>query len=92
MASQQGRLAGYRWIHRVWPKKAKKAITYLMMVELSGLIPLLVIFGLSQPDLYRSALWQIGWQNKLNSDPNMILYAYANFKPLPKVPFVWSQT
>jgi hypothetical protein len=62
-----------------------------MAVELVGLVPLLVIFGISQPDMYRSDMWQIGFDNKLNSNPNMILYAYANYQPLPKVPLVWSQ-
>ena len=63
-----------------------------MGFELAALVPLLVIFGLAQPDLYRTTFWQIGFDNKLNSDPNMILYAYANFRPLPTVPLVWSST
>lgn len=63
-----------------------------MFFELIGLIPILVLFGIEQPDLYRSKFWQIGFDNKLNSNPNMILYAYANHRPLPKIPFVWSQT
>lgn len=63
-----------------------------MGVELAGLVPLLVIFGIAQPDLYRSKMWQIGYDNGLNSNPNMILYAYANHRPLPTVPLIWSKT
>ena len=81
----------YRIFRRIWPRVSRKATAWLMAVELVGLVPLLVIFGISQPDMYRSDMWQIGFDNKLNSNPNMILYAYANYQPLPKVPLVWSQ-
>lgn len=63
-----------------------------MAVELVGLVPALVIFGISQPDLYRTDMWKIGFENQLNSNPNMILYAYANHRPLPSVPLIWSRT
>ncbi|KAL2143546.1 hypothetical protein VTI28DRAFT_10332 [Corynascus sepedonium] len=63
-----------------------------MVPELAGIIPLLVLFGLQQPDAFRSLFWRIGFENKQNSNPNMILYAYANYEPLPTVPFVWSKT
>jgi hypothetical protein len=62
-----------------------------MLFELLGLVPILVLFGIAQPDMYRTKLWQIGYDNKFNSDPRMILYAYANHQPLPTVPLVWSQ-
>lgn len=61
-----------------------------MPVELMVLVPILVIFGIAQPDMYRSDMWRIGFENELNSNPDMILYAYANYRPLPSVPFVWS--
>jgi len=82
----------YRPFVRQWPKPARKGTAWLMPLELMGLIPILVIFGIAQPDLYRTDLWKIGYENKLNSNPNMILYAYANHKPLPQVPLVWSRT
>lgn len=82
----------YRLVHRKWPTISRKATIWLMPLELAGLIAVLVIFGIAQPDLYRTKMWQIGFDNGLNSNPNMILYAYANFKPLPKVPLIWSST
>lgn len=82
----------YHVVHRKWPKISRKATIWLMPLELIGLIAVLVVFGIAQPDLYRTKMWQIGFDNKLNSNPNMILYAYANFKPLPKVPLIWSST
>jgi hypothetical protein len=82
----------YRPVHRQWPPKARKGTGWLMLTELAGLVPLLIIFGLAQPDLYRSAMWQIGFDNKLNSNPNMVLYAYANHRPLPTIAFVWTKT
>lgn len=82
----------YRPFHRQWPKIPRKGTAWLMLVELIGIIPILVIFGIAQPDLYRTDLWKIGFYNKLNSNPNMILYAYANHRPLPDIPLVWSRT
>ncbi|KAK0384013.1 hypothetical protein NLU13_8102 [Sarocladium strictum] len=92
----KSRLSGctgsYVLVKRRWPAKARRAIAWLMAFELLGLIPALVIFGIAQPNLYRTDLWRIGFDNKLNSNPNMILYAYANHRPQPHIPFVWSQT
>ena len=81
--------AKYRILHREW--RNRRAMWILMALELLGLIPILVLFGIEQPDLYRTKFWQIGYDNGLNSNPDMILYAYANHRPLPKIPFVWSQ-
>lgn len=63
-----------------------------MVFELIGLIPALVIFGISQPNLYRTDMWQIGFDYKLNSNPNIVLYAYANHRPQPNLPLIWSKT
>lgn len=82
----------YRPLHRKWPKKTSKAIWCLIGLELIGLVPALVIFGIAQPDLYRTDLWRIGYLNGLNSNPNRVLYAYANYKPVPDVAFVWTKT
>lgn len=82
----------YRPVHRQWPKPARRANWWLMLLELAGLVVCLVIFGISQNDLYRTKLWKIGFENKLNSNPNIVLYAYANHEPMPQIALVWSQT
>ena len=80
----------YKIFYRNW--RARKAMWWIMVAELAGVVPMLVLFGIAQPDAYRTALWKIGFLNQLNSNPNMILYAYANHRPLPHIPFIWSQT
>lgn len=80
----------YTIFRRPW--RAKRPLYWGMVPELAGIIPLLVLFGVQQPDAFRTLFWRIGFENKLNSNPNMILYAYANHQPLPTIPFVWSQT
>ncbi|GJN70396.1 hypothetical protein VFPFJ_09129 [Purpureocillium lilacinum] len=85
-----GKNKTYRLIPRDWPPVHKRFVAWAMAPELAVLIALLVIFGISQPDMYRTDMWQIGFDNKLNSNPNMILYAYANHRPLPKIPLIWS--
>ncbi|KAL7811912.1 hypothetical protein V8C26DRAFT_408310 [Trichoderma gracile] len=82
----------YHVLHRKWPKIPRLAIRWLMLVEFIGLVPILTIFGLSQPDLYRTAMWKIGWDHRLNSNPDVILFAYANHVPQPKLPLIWSRT
>ena len=79
---------GYFLLHRKW--RVRKPMYWLMVAELAGLVPILVLFGIQQPDLYRTKFWQIGYNEGFNSNPNMILYAYANHRPLPKIPLVWS--
>ena len=79
---------GYFLLHRKW--RVRKPMYWLMVAELAGLVPMLVLFGIEQPDLYRTKFWRIGFMEGLNSNPNMILYAYANHRPLPKIPLVWS--
>jgi hypothetical protein len=64
----------------------------LFIIELAGTVPALALFGIASPDLYRTTLWRIGYNETFNSDPNQILYAYANHRPIPTTPFVWSQT
>ncbi|KAK1702911.1 hypothetical protein BDP67DRAFT_258836 [Colletotrichum lupini] len=80
----------YKILHRKW--LLRKWMWTLMPLELAGLVPLLVLFGIAQPDLYRTKLWEVGHAYGFNSNPKMILYAYANYEPYPKVPFVWTRT
>ncbi|KAG9235424.1 hypothetical protein BJ875DRAFT_504034 [Amylocarpus encephaloides] len=76
-------------IPRKW--KSPRAMMGLTLVELGGIIAALALFGIASPNLYRTKLWQIGADNGFNSNPKQILYAYANYRPIPKTPFVWSQ-
>jgi len=73
----------HRW---KWPK----VIIGLMVLELLDTVACLVLFGIADPDTYRTTMWQVGSDNGFNSSPNQILYAYANYRPIPKTPFVWS--
>lgn len=71
-----------------WPK----VLIALMVIELAGTVPALALFGIASPNLYRTKLWRIGSDNGFNSSPLQVLYAYANYRPIPKIPFVWSQS
>ncbi|TDZ33839.1 hypothetical protein C8035_v009227 [Colletotrichum spinosum] len=80
----------YKILHRKW--LLRPYMWAIFPLELIGLVPLLVLFGIAQPDLYRTKLWEVGHAYGFNSNPKMILYAYANYEPLPKIPFVWTRT
>ncbi|CAI0650632.1 unnamed protein product [Colletotrichum noveboracense] len=80
----------YKILHRKW--LLRPWMWAIFPLELAGLVPLLVLFGIAQPDLYRTKMWEIGHAYGFNSSPNMVLYAYANYESLPTVPFVWTRT
>ncbi|ROT39528.1 hypothetical protein SODALDRAFT_131894 [Sodiomyces alkalinus F11] len=80
----------YVILKRPWPTR-KRWMWLLMLAELLCLIPLLILHGIAQPNTWRTTLWQVGYDHGWNSDPRMILYAYANYRPLPEIPMVWSQ-
>ncbi|KAI1137098.1 hypothetical protein F5Y05DRAFT_78471 [Hypoxylon sp. FL0543] len=80
----------YKLLHRKW--RSTRAMYYTMIAELGGTVAVLVMFGIAQPDLYRTKLWRAGSELGFNSSPNVILWAYANYEPQPTLPFVWSQT
>jgi hypothetical protein len=63
-----------------------------MFFELLGTVAVLALFGIQQPNTIRTQLWQAGHDLNFNSSPSVILLAYANHRPLPTIPFVWSQT
>ncbi|KAI4159323.1 MAG: hypothetical protein LQ342_006646 [Letrouitia transgressa] len=62
----------------------------LFVLELVIEIAALALFGIAQPDLYRTRLWQEGADHGWNSNPNEIIYAYANYRPI-HTPLPWSQ-
>ncbi|KFY26062.1 hypothetical protein V491_01480 [Pseudogymnoascus sp. VKM F-3775] len=61
-----------------------------MVAELAGTVATLTLFGIASPDAYRTQLWKLGGELGFNSNPDQILYAYANYRPIPKTPIVWS--
>jgi len=63
-----------------------------MVPELFGTIAVLVLFGIQQPDMFRTVFWRIGNELGYNSSPTVILYALSNHRTPPTIPFVWSQT
>lgn len=81
---------GYRILYRKWPSTA--AMWIMMVAELALTVTLLVLTALAQPDLYRTKLWQAGYELGFNSNPYEIQFALAVGKTPPDVPFVWSRT
>ncbi|RDL33134.1 Uncharacterized protein BP5553_08573 [Venustampulla echinocandica] len=75
---------------RKW--KFPKVAIGLLALEFAATVAVLTMFGIAAPNLYRTKLWQVGADNGFNSSPTQILYAYANHRPIPKTPFIWSQT
>ena len=61
----------------------------LIALEVPLVISILALFGIADPNTYRTKLWQNGSDQGFNSNPNEILYAYANYQPI-HVPVVWS--
>ncbi|MCJ1376159.1 hypothetical protein MMC20_007399 [Loxospora ochrophaea] len=76
------------FIPNLW--RTPKVIIALLVLEIPLTIAALALFGIADPDLYRTSLWQEGANHGWNSNPNEILYAYANYRPI-SVPLPWSQ-
>ena len=62
----------------------------LFILETPLTIACLVLFALASPDTYRTRLWQVGSDHHFNSNPNEVLYSFANYKPI-HTPLVWSR-
>ncbi|KAI1431120.1 hypothetical protein GGR50DRAFT_681138 [Xylaria sp. CBS 124048] len=80
----------YRVLRRKWPSTA--AMWIMIIAELGVTVALLVLTSLAQPDKYRTKLWRAGYELGFNSNPSIIAFAYANGRPPPTIPFVWSST
>lgn len=83
MAKQQRMILARRW-------KTPKTIIGLFCIEFCYTVAALALFGIADPDLYRTRLWQDGSNAGYNSNPNEVLYAAANYVTL-KIPMIWSQ-
>jgi len=81
-------LSCFSSIPRKW--RAPKVLVGLFICELPLSIAALALFGIAQPNLYRTRFWQEGSNHGWNSNPNQLIYAYANYKPI-SAPLAWSQ-
>ena len=70
--------------------KTPRTLRILFLIELALSIAALALFGIAEPNLYRTRFWQEGSDQGWNSNPNQIIYAYANYKPI-SAPLPWSQ-
>ncbi|MCJ1271352.1 hypothetical protein MMC22_011252 [Lobaria immixta] len=75
-------------IPRHW--RTRKVLIGLFVLELCVTVAALALYGIASPDLYRTKLWQEGSDHGWNSNPNQILYAYANYRPV-HYPLPWSK-
>lgn len=76
------------FITRRW--RIPQLMVALFSLEFLLTVGCLTLFGIADPNTYRTKLWQNGSDQGFNSSPNEILYAYANYKPI-NVPLIWSQ-
>ncbi|KAK3069311.1 hypothetical protein LTR53_012449 [Teratosphaeriaceae sp. CCFEE 6253] len=75
-------LIAHRW-------RMPKVLIALLVLEFPLTIACLALYGLADPNTYRTKLWQNGYDQGFNSAPNSILYSYANYKPV-HTPVIWS--
>ena len=75
-------------IPRQW--RTPKVILGLLVLEVPLTIAALALFGIAQPDLYRTRFWQEGADHGWNSNPNQLIYAIANYRPVT-APLPWRQ-
>jgi hypothetical protein len=76
------------WVRLEW--RMPRVLLALCVLEFPLTVACLALYGIADPDTYRTALWQEGANNGWNSDPSIILYAISNYRPIP-VPTPWAQ-
>ena len=81
-------MVSFPHLNKRW--KTPRAWLALIVLEFGFTVAALALFGIATPNLFRTKLWQVGYDNQFNSSPKQVLYAYANHRPIPKIPFVWS--
>ncbi|KAF2141995.1 uncharacterized protein K452DRAFT_287187 [Aplosporella prunicola CBS 121167] len=79
---------GNFFISRSW--RTRNIMIACLVIEFAFTVAVLTLFGIASPNLYRTKLWQEGYDLGFNSAPNAILYAMANYRPV-NIPMVWSQ-
>ena len=70
--------------------RVPKALLVLFAIELAVGVPILALYGIADPDLYRTRLLEEGAKNVWNSSPITVLYASYNYITI-KVPTPWNQ-
>ena len=70
--------------------RTPRTLFAFFVLELPLSVAALALFGIASPDLYRTKFWQEGADHGWNSNPNQIIYAYANYKPI-SAPLPWKQ-
>ena len=66
-----------------------KVLIAFFVLELGLVVGTLILFGIAQPDTYRTKLWQDGFDNGFNSNPDEAAYAAYNYQNF-KAPLPWS--
>jgi hypothetical protein len=66
-----------------------RALWILVILEFPLTVAALTLFGIADPNTYRTKLWRDGFNNGFNSDPSAPLYAAANYRSIT-IPLVWS--
>jgi hypothetical protein len=73
-----------------WRRSIFWVLVVLLVVEFPLTVSFLTLVGISDPDTYRTKLWEDGYLNGFNSSPDQPLYAAANYKT-STTPLIWSQ-
>lgn len=72
-----------------WKRPIFWTLIGLVVLEFPLTVSTLALFGIADPDTYRTKLWEDGSINGFNSDPSTPLYAAANYQPV-NIPLIWS--
>jgi hypothetical protein len=67
-----------------------RVVWCLICFEVPLTIALLVLFGVADPNTYRTLLWLDGFENGFNSNPSQPVFNLVNGGQY-KTPLVWSE-
>ena len=76
------------WMKLDW--RQPKVLLILCAIEFPFTVAALTIFGIADPNTYRTDLWLEGAKHGWNSHPSAIMYSYANYRPA-EIPIPWAQ-
>lgn len=76
------------WLTMDW--RHTRPLYLMCAIEFPFTIACLALYGIADPNTYRTALWTEGASHGWNSNPIEILYSYANYKPI-QPPTPWNQ-